>query len=1045
MNRAMRERLLATTIIAGAAMLTAPAYAQTTPPATTTDQAAVPSVAAPAAAAPAQGGEIIVTGSRIPTPNLTSISPVTVVSPADIKLQGTTRVEDLLNSLPQVFGGQSSGLSNGADGTATVDLRDLGPTRTLVLVNGRRIGAGDPGTSAADLNFIPSSLIKRVEVLTGGASSTYGADAVAGVVNFIMDTNYSGFKIDGQYSLYQHDNRSSILRGPNDAATAAGRPGFGYPNGNVADGGTVDVTATMGAGFDDGRGHVVGYFGYRKVKPVFEGDRDYTSCTPQANAKGVLTCGGSATSAAGNIIDSTSSSYHFAGNGANHTLAPGLTRYNFAPVNYLQRPDERYTAGFFGHYDINDAIKPYAEFMFMDDRTKAQIAPSGDFGNTLTVNCDNPLLSAQQFGIVCRPDNLVNGFLGTYPLTPNTNTDPNAPAKIDFTDPTTGAKYQKGYMQLLRRNVEGGGRIADLQHTDFHGVIGTKGDLDDAWSYDASYGYSRTVYAQTYLGEFSVRKLNNALDVVTDTRPGSATNGQPVCRSVLDNSDPNCVPYNVFTPGSISPGALNYVSETGFQRGVVSEQVADLNFVGQLGKYGIKSPWANDGVAISIGTEYRKESLELNVDEAFRTGDLTGQGGATLPISGSFHVIEGFGELQVPIVQDGIFKDLSLNAGYRYSHYVLSTGGGYNTNTWKVGAEFAPIKDIRIRGGFNRAVRAPNLQELFGVDHVALDGSTDPCAGDVDANGLVNGNTAAQCAFTGVTAAQFGKISENPAAQYNGNQGGNPNLKPEVANTITAGVVLQPSFIRNLAVTVDYYNIKVKKAIQGFGADTIITTCVAGGDPTVCGLIHRNPANGSLWLTPDGYIQDLQTNVGSVKTSGIDLGVTYGHELGRFGKLGFNMNGTWLAKFKTDNGISTPYDCVGYFGNVCGTPVPEWRHKARVTYTAPNGMALSLQWRYFSKVKVDASSDNDTLHAAFSPFGASIASQSYFDLSASTKVGDHLDLRLGVNNLMDRRPPLINSNGSLSNCPGVYCNGGTFPGVYDALGRYIYFGATVEF
>src|SRR4051812_38482017 len=225
----------------GFALIASPAFAQDTTTPSGDDQG---------------GPDILVTGSRIPQPNLASSSPITVVNSQDIKLQGTTRVEDLLNSLPQVFASQASTISNGADGTATVDLRGLGAVRTLVLVNGRRLLPGDPGSSAADLNAIPSSLIKRVEVLTGGASATYGADAVAGVVNFIMDTDFEGVRLDGQYSLYQHGNRNKVLPPLLDARTKAGFSGFGYPQGSVADGGTVNATLSIGAGFDDNRGHV---------------------------------------------------------------------------------------------------------------------------------------------------------------------------------------------------------------------------------------------------------------------------------------------------------------------------------------------------------------------------------------------------------------------------------------------------------------------------------------------------------------------------------------------------------------------------------------------------------------------------------------------------------------------------------------------------------------------------------------------------------------------------------------------------------------------
>ena len=370
------------------------------------------------------GNDIIVTGTRIPQPNLTSAAPVTVVTNQDVKLTGTTRVEDLLAQLPSVGTGQASGMSNGASGTAEVDLRYLGSKRTLTLVNGRRLTPGDPAstTQAADLNIIPASLIKRVEVLTGGASSVYGADAVAGVVNFIMDTNFTGIRFDRQCSFYQHDNRNPFV---SDCLTAAGAVcgplgaggavhvrdmldarGFGFPRGSVADGGTFDGTVSIGAALDDNRGHAIAYFGYRKVKPVLQARRDYSACVIQNSGAGNPQCGGSATANPGNALIFTpgTDTSTIAALGPGTIMVGAQNIYNFAPLNYFQRPDERYIAGGFADYEITPALKPYMEFMFMDNRTLARIAPSGDFGNTFTINCDNPLMSAEQRAIICNDE-----------------------------------------------------------------------------------------------------------------------------------------------------------------------------------------------------------------------------------------------------------------------------------------------------------------------------------------------------------------------------------------------------------------------------------------------------------------------------------------------------------------------------------------------------------------------------------------------------------------------------------------------------------------
>jgi iron complex outermembrane receptor protein len=1088
-----RQRLLTSTLLVGASMLASPAYAQTaTPnqPGTAQDtQSTVPdqnTATNPAAAQPtgpveanptptrnAQGApvqtanDIIITGTRIPQPNLTSAAPVTVVTNQDVKLSGSTRIEDVLNQLPSVQANQGSGVSNGATGTATVDLRDLGPKRTLVLINGRRLVPGDPNTAsqAADLNFIPSALIKRVDVLTGGASSVYGADAVAGVVNFIMDTGFTGIRFDGQYSFYQHNNDCPSI--PTSAANGGsvcgvltarqnqGLKGYAFPRGSVADGGSFDGTVSIGAAFDDNRGHAMAYFGYRKVNPILQQRRDYAACG--LSGAGNITCGGSATSDVGNTLIfvprtktpaiGTSTFFTF---GPNRTLVRGTSLYNFNPTNYFQRPDERYTAGAFADYEISPAVHPYMEFMFMNDHTLAQIAPSGDFGNTFTINCDNPLASAQARGVICAPGNVINGFLGTFPLPQSASFNPNPAAPpVAFVD-GQGTTYNIGYFNLLRRNVEGGPRISDLTHTEWRGVVGVRGELDKAWSYDSYFQYGHTDYEQVYRNEFSTARLNRALNVTTDQRPGSPTFGQPICRSVLDQTDPNCVPYDIF--GTPSAAAVNYLNVFGVITGKTSEQVADANITGALGEYGIQTPWSDEGVGVNIGTEYRKESLLLNPDQEFQTGDLTGQGAPTLPVNGAFKVVEAFGEMQVPIIRHSFIEEFSIAAGYRKSWYTTEPGPGltdqngaavlsrkFSTDTYKISAELAPIRDIRFRGAYNRAVRAPNIQELFSPQFVALDGSTDPCAG------IVISATNFGCQVQGL--AVGGSTPANPAAQYNGRVGGNPNLNPEKATTKTLGVVLQPRFIPRLAITADWYDIKIKGAIQGFGADAIVNNCVnnttsLASPAASCALIHRNPA-GSLWLTSSGYIVDLPQNVGSVETRGIDGNLSYSYRVGRFGTLSAGFNGTWVDKYIVNDGLNPAYDCAGLYGATCGNPLPTWRHKLRIGLQMPVGIGISGQWRYVGKVKHERNSTDEVLNGAPPLLHSHVAAQSYFDLASTFTVGDHYNFRLGVNNIFDKNPPLFTS--SAGSCAAVFCNGNTYPGVYDVLGRYIFAGATLNF
>lgn len=1014
MTTVIRKRLLATTIIAGAVMAAAPAWAQTDSSAADNAGGGVTGAGIPAPTEPdttaADAGDVVVTGSRIPQPNLESASPVTVLGAADVKQSGVTRVEDLINSLPQVFAGQGAGISNGATGTATLDLRGLGTNRTLVLINGRRVVPGDPASNdgAADVNLIPAALIKRVDVFTGGASSVYGADAVSGVVNFIMDTNFSGFRVDGQYSFFNHDNR---VNGNVTRALAA--QGYGAPNGLVTDGGSVDATVAFGAGFDDGHGHITAYAGYRKIDAVSQGRRDYSSCTLTAKSPAAAaaagygyTCGGSATAFPANFY---ATGVGYVDNQGNPS-APNI--YNFGPTNYFQRPDERYTAGLFANYEVSEQFKPYLEFMFMDDVSVAQIAPSGDFFNTDTINCANPLAS---------PGLLIAGGCA-----------------VGADGLPTGEGDAAIY--VARRNVEGGGRRDVLRHTTYRAVIGAKGDLFKGVSYDAYYQYGRVTSSDQQENQLSISKLQNALNVV------NGPNG-PQCADA-DARDAGCVPWNIFTPGGVTPEALAYLAIPTFSAGQNTEQVANASVTLRGSEYGLTVPWASDGFGLNVGVEYRKETNTQNYDTSFSSGDIAGAGSAPQPITGQFNVLEGFVEASLPLVQDKpFFQQLVLNGGYRRSHYEIGRNlNSFNTDTYKGEVIWQPVRDLRLRATYNRAVRAPNVGELFLAQQVVLDGTIDPCAlnqGDVFNGSTVNGYTQAQCALTGLSAAQFGNLQANPANQYNGLVGGNLNLRPEVADTLTAGFVIQPSFLRGFSFTADYFNIRVKDNIGQIGADTIIQQCLDTGATSFCNLINRD-ANGRLDRT-DGFIIDTTLNNGTTSTSGVDVTLGYTQELGNYGSLGFNGSGTWLRALRYNPVETLNYNCSGYFGTRCGTPNPEWRHRVSGTYTSPWGPAFTLRWRYFSKVRADVFNNDLDLNpngptgTSTYPGNAVMDAQNYFDLAVTAPIGDRFTMRFGSNNLLDRQPP-INALGL-----GVVQNGNTFAQVYDSLGRYIYAGITLDF
>ena len=987
-----RERLLASSMICGVAFL---------------GLSASQAFAAAADAANGEVSEIVVTGTRIPSPNLTSIAPITTVGNADIKSQGITRIEDITNALPQVFAGQGSSVTNGSNGTATVNLRDLGSNRTLVLIDGRR---SQP--TPADLNFIPSALVERVDVLTGGASATYGADAISGVVNFIMLHNFEGVRIDAQYSGYQHDNNNSTGQ---TALTAAAKTAiipsqYAIP-GNLWEGETSQVTMIIGANAPDGKGNVTAYATYRQNNAILEADRDFSACTLASTAAG-FTCSGSGTAFPARVgsflVDPTTY------NTFRTRVATDV--FNFGPTNFFARPDERYSLGAFAHYEIAPWADAYMDTMFMDDNSTAQIAAGGIFASTFSIDCANPLLSAQEKGLLVPTAATGGGTCATNPAGTFTGT-------------------------VARRllSSEQTGRLTQFRHTDYRIVVGLRGDLGKNWNYDGYMQYGSVNVNNRQSGNFDTTRINQSLNAV------AGPNGTAVC---APGADAGCVPINIFTSQTISQAAINFLSINSFNSGNIVERVVSLAFTGKLADYGVKSPYASEGVGVAFGGEYRREHLDTVADFLANNGLVNGNGGANPPVNGGFDVYELFGEARVPLLSDMPFvKDLSLELGYRFSDY-SSVG---DTNTYKVAGEWEVVDGIRFRAGYNRAVRAPNVIELFAPQNVVLDGTADPCAGLTAANPLV-----ATCAsLFHLTTAQVLAIEKNPANQYNGQGGGNPNLKPETADTYTAGIVWQPSFAPGLNLSADFFDIKVESFIGGYGANLIQTQCINTLSPTFCSLIHRD-ANGSLWLSNTGFVQDTTLNTGSLKTTGVDINASYRTDLsalglGDNGSVSASIVGTWLDTLVTQplpGGAS--YDCKGLYGAVCGTPAPEWRHKARLTWNTPyaygdwfKSLSLSAQWRYFGKVDLDAYNSNPQLNNPGSQFtdDKTLAAQNYIDLVANVTIHNNLNLRIGVNNVFDKDPPIADSTVA----PGPFGNGNTFPNVYDALGRYVYVGLTADF
>ena len=948
--------------------------------------------------------EVVVTGSRLSSVNSSTPSPIMVLDNAELLHQGTSKVEDLLNSLPQA----NSGLTLGANGpsvapltgTATADLRGIGAFRTLVLVDGKRTAPGDPINPSADLNTVPSALVRRVEVLTGGASAIYGSDAVAGVVNFILDTRFNGFKFDVEGGINRGSNNSDGLQ------SIQRDSGLNPATGTIYDGRTVDLSAVFGQDVLGGKGHVTAYAGYRHLQAIAGSSRDFSGCT-LIETRTSFQCLLDGTTAAGQFVPAsgnpltldTVNGHSFRPLGGQEDL------FNPAPYQYLQRPDTRYNAGLFLSYEFNEALSLYSEAQYTDDRTSVRYEPSGTTAtysalNTFAVPCSNPLLSASQVNDLCTSNGL---------------------------GPTDTAQVGIG-----RRNVEGGQRTDAFHHQSYRIVLGLKGEISEPWSYDASVVFGRVNAHETLANDISQSRLANALNVVN-------VGGVATCQSVVDGTDPACVPYNIYSVGAVSPAALGYITEGGSQSGFAKRTIITGQLVGELGNYGVKSPLAIDGVSVALGAEYRTESVRYTPDSAYTSGDLLVTG-ASHPTEGSFHVAEVFAEFRAPLVQDRPFvKRLMLSASDRYAHY---TPQG-NVNAFGVGLEWAPIDPIHLRGSVSRAVRAPNAYELFTSQVLGQVNFTDPCAGVPTA-------TAEQCARTGVTAAQYGNIASQ--SSINVLTGGNPKLKPETADTVTLGFVLTP--LPNLLFSTDYWRVKVKQYVGGLPGPFTLNTCLNSGDPYYCGLIQRD-ASGSLSTgnsAAAGRVIGTRFNTGSYGTSGIDFEGRYVWSLESVGLKAGSLSVNFTGSVSLDNPINvTPgvseFDCTGLFGPNCSgagptSPVPRWRHRMRVTWDTGHQTEVSLNWRHIGTLNSEFTSSNENLSnpGAVYPFESRIAAYDYFDVDCSIDVTSHLNVRAGINNLADRKPPVI---GFTAN--PLLVNGNMAAGMYDTLGRYLFLGVTARY
>jgi outer membrane receptor protein involved in Fe transport len=988
MKTQFKLSLLGTSLLVGAASLATPAFAQEQDQ----DQAA------------SGDSTIVVTGSLISNPNIERAAPVNVTSADEIDLLQSNVAEEILREIPGIVPSIGSAVNNGNGGNSFVNLRGLGSNRNVVLLDGTRVV---PATLAGqfDLNNVPLALIERVEVLTGGSSTTYGADAISGVVNFITRQDFAGLEMTAASQITEQ-----------------------------GDGHTVRFDVTTGANFDDGRGNVVLSVGYQTADPVYQGDRQIGQNTI-----------GSFTGAGAGSGTSVPSRFALPGSGtlqinpAGNLLVGTYAPFNFSPDNIFQTPFERFNIFGSAKYEVSDGLEVYTRGLFSKNTVDTIIAPSGAFGIGVTIPLSNPFLPAGIRNQFCNAFDFNSAVAGTQPLTAA-----QCAAAATATSPTD-PNYRTVTTALFRRAVEAGPRISNYQNTVFDYKLGLRGGITDTIDFDVFGSYGQSDQIQTIKGY----TLNSRVrDSLLATNPNTCLSGNAAC-----------VPANFFSPtvGGLTPAMVAYlVGESTVQtKTTLAQARATIS-----GDFGVASPWAADPISFAVGGEYRKYTAEQASDTLAQSGDLGGAGGAAPNITGAFDVYEAIGEVIVPIVQGKpFFEDLTLEAGIRYSDYTVDSplSPGYTTTTWKAGGSWTPVTGAKIRGFYARAVRAPNIGELFSPLNTGLTSLTnDPCATINDAGVRIaappTGTLRDVCLAQGANAGNVDSINVPIASQANATSGGNLALGPEKSNSYTIGLVLEPAFLPGFSMTVDYYNIKITGAITTPSPDDAINACFGAGNLSVnnpaCTVIRRDPNTGGLNgdpATTPGLFVGL-SNLGRLATDGIDLTMNYRRDLG-FADLALSFVGNWTNKSTFQ---STPTDinrdCVGIYSVNCGSLQPEFQWTTRATLGF-EGVDVSLLWRHIDSFEYEFFNDGIATNNFFvgTPVGYTsqedfntIGSYDYFDITTRFDLMENLTVTLTVQNIFDKKPPLVGSDAGTT----AFNSGNTFPSTYDALGRR--FGAQVR-
>ncbi len=937
----------------------------------------------------AQDAERIeVTGSRIKTIGATSSSPITSVGKIDIDTTQPVAVEELVRGLAAAYPALGPGVNNGSNGTAQVDLRGLGANRTLVLINSKRF-VPTRLDGVVDTNNVPVSLLERVDIVTGGASAVYGADAISGVVNFVTKRNFTGVEAT---TLYSVSEAGDAQRYKNDL--------------------------TMGANLADGRGNVAVHIGTTRTSAVRLGDREYSG-TVISSATG-LPGGFSGTSApavfsampapinGSRVIDATTGLFRAA-----VTSGPP-DGYNTNPLNYFETPLTRTQATALGRFTINEFAEAYAEIFYTRSNVTLNLAPSGTFGAGLNIPIGNPFITPAVRSQLCAAY-----AISAANCVPGSTTEFRA--------------------NVARRFVEAGPRIYRYDNVVSQYTAGLRGNIPmlDSWSYDAYYQQGRSDQTLTTGNGFSLSKTQQAVRAVNSTTCTVNTLG--------------CVPINLFGgPGTITQAMLSFIAIPTFQTAKVEQNVMAASANGDV-KF-VKSPWAKSPMSMAVGFEKREVFAGNQSDVSVQTqGEILGSGAPTPDRSGTLKFNEIYTEAALPLVQGlpGVHS-LGIAAGFRDTEASTSAGSSQRYNSWKGGLDWSPIKGLRFRGEQQRATRAPNVNELFAPVVTGLATlSVDPCqstkisAADAGKAGTLTN----LCQLTGVPTSQIGAVAAPSSNQINNTSGGNPNLTPEKADTSTLGLVWEPAFADNLSMTLDFWQIKVKEAVSNATTSQVINGCYDAtlnpglANNAFCQAIQRDPGNGGLNGTGSKGVVTQSSNLGAYNFKGIDLGATYRLPMKAFGKpelgrLDFTFQASFLQKadFKSLPTLAT-LEWAGHYGVDVGVPYPKTKFSQRTTWNV-GSFSLGYNWRYIGGTTVQTDQVGN-----FLPQNESIKAVSYFDLNGSWQAMKNLKLSLTVNNALDKQPPNIGTGVTT----GAYNFGNTIPLLYDVIGRRITVSATATF